>query len=410
VLVNRLADGLLGGLVGERGGGVAVGNFVLLVGCVVAAVVSAPAVASRARQRRAARAQARSGGPAAPSSRLHRGHLGLALALLVLSAICAEDLAAYDDTTGRPAELIAGVVLFGALYGGPALFLREFVRRTGRGWLSILLLATAAGVVQAGLVDESMFNDDYRAIESWDELWGRTEVQALGLSVFATQAFVVGHVVYSYTAPIVLTEAIRPAAAARPWVGWKALSIVAILYVAAAGFVLADTIKNESTHPSPAQLGGTVAVVAALVIAALRLPRPNVAPSTQRRAPSPWLVLAASFTAASLLAIVPSTWTGVALSGAVLAASGALLVHASRRGGWELHHVVAVAAGAVLSRAILAFAYYPVIGEVSAVRKYGHNVVMLLLVGAVIVLAFARSRRAGARAEAPTEVPTPAPS
>ena len=405
VLVNRLGDGLLNGLIGERGAGVSVGNWGLIVASAVAAAVTAPAIGARARRPRRAKLEAPS--TARTTAPRTRRHLGLALVLMLLSAICAEDLAAYDDTTGRPAELLAGAVLFGALYGGPALFIREFVRRTGRGWPAILLLATAAGLVQAGLVDQSLFNDDYRGIESWDELWGRTEVGALGLSVYATQAFVVGHVVYSFTAPIALTEAMRPEAAARAWVGWRTLTVVAILYVAVAGIVLADTLANEPTHPSPAQLAGAIAAVAALVFAAVKLPRPKPGATTPERAPHPVVALVAGFAATTVLALAPSTWLGVALSGAVLAASGALLVRASRRGGWGLSHVVAVAAGAVLSRALLAFTYYPVIGDVSAVRKYAHNVVMLVLVGLVIALAIARTRRAETCTDAP-EVATPA--
>jgi hypothetical protein len=126
-------------------------------------------------------------------------------------------------------------------------------------------------------------------------------------------------------------------------------------------------------------------------------------------------VLAVSFAAATLLAIAPSTWLGVALSAAVLLLSGFLLVRTSRSDGWRTTHVVAVAAGAVLSRGIVAFSYYPVIGEISAGRKYAHNVVMLLIVGLVIALAFRRARRAGASQKAPdergpvgeTEVPAP---
>jgi hypothetical protein len=45
--------------------------------------------------------------------------------------------------------------------------------------------------------------------------------------------------------------------------------------------------------------------------------------------------------------------------------------------------VVALAAGAVLSRALLAFTYDPPIGDVSAPRKYAHNAG--ILAGAIIV-------------------------
>jgi hypothetical protein len=406
VLANGLGNGLLTGLTGERGAGATVGSWGLGLAWAVVAVFSAPVIARRARRKHPVKKTPSPDRTDPLPTR--RRHLGLALVLMLLSAVCAEDLAAYDDTTGRPGQLVAGAVLFGALYGGPALLIREFVRRTGRGWSAILLLASAAGIVQAGLVDQSLFNDAYRGIESWDDLWGRTEVDALGLSAYATQSFVVGHVVWSFTAPIVLTEAIRPEAGGRPWVGRKTLAVVGILYAAVAGLVLADTLRNEPTHASPAQLAGTVMLVAALAVAAVKLPRPKAARTAHRRAPHPGVVLAGAFAAATVLGLAPSTWAGVALSGAVLGAGGALLVGASRRKGWELRHVVAVAAGAVLSRAILAFTYYPVIGEVSAARKYAHNLVMLALVGLVIALAFARSRHADAPADAP-EAATPAP-
>src|SRR5262245_51218755 len=381
VLVVRLGDGLGADLAGGRGTGVAVGSWGFVLGFAVGGAVGV----SEARSFRR------------PERRLGRGrrprpaHLGLAVGLLLLSAVCAEDLAAYDNTTGRPGELLAGAVVFGFLYGRPALLIREFVRQTGRGWPAILLLATAAGLVQAGLVDQSMFNDSYREIEIWDELWRPTSVA--GLSVFATQSFVVGHIVYSYCAPVALTEAIRPAAAGRAWVGRWTLSIVAILYLGVAGLVLGDTLRNEPA-PSVPQLVGTAAVVAALVVAAVKWRKPTASGAVQRSAPHIRLVVVTSFGAATALAVAPSTWAGVALSGAVLALAGTLLVRASRRAGWGLRLVVAVAAGAVLARAVLAFFYYPVIGDVSAARKYAHNVVMLLLVGAVIAIAAARTRRA----------------
>lgn len=133
--------------------------------------------------------------------------------------------------------------------------------------------------------------------------------------------------------------------------------------------------------------------MAALVAAALRTR--GRAAHTDRQAPRPLLVFAVSFAAATLLAFAPSTWAGFALSVAVLAVAGMLLVRCSREAGWNLTHVVAIAAGAVLSRALLAFTYYPVIGDVSAASKYAHNVVMLVLVGLVMWLAFLRSRAFG---------------
>ncbi len=48
----------------------------------------------------------------------------------------------------------------------------------------------------------------------------------------------------------------------------------------------------------------------------------------------------------------------------------------------RLRHAAALATGALLSRGVLAFTYFPVVGENAAVAKYAHNVVMLAIVAA----------------------------
>jgi hypothetical protein len=370
------------------------GGWLLALGSVVALGTSVRLIATRrappkpVRRDRSISSKVRS---EAPRDRLAR--LRLVLGLMLLSAICAEDLAAYDDTTGRPTELLFGLVLFGCLYGGPALLVREVVRRTGRGWPAIFLLSAAAGLVQAGLIDQSLFNDSYREIESWGTLYGQTRIDVLGLSAYATQSFIVGHVIYSFCAPIALVEAMSPTRARTAWLGRRALAVVGALYLAVAALVLNDTLTNEPTQASIPQVIATVAIVAALVIAA-RMTRPiKDVPAQPHRAPRPWVVLAASFVFATLLAIAPETWVGVTISVLLLLVGAFALLRMSRGPGWTLRHAATAAAGAVISRGVLAFAYYPVIGDVSAARKYTHNVVMLLIVGAAIAHALRSSRQ-----------------
>jgi hypothetical protein len=103
-----------------------------------------------------------------------------------------------------------------------------------------------------------------------------------------------------------------------------------------------------------------------------------------------------SFAAASLHGALDATWLGVAQAAAILALGAALLVCASRRCGWGLEHIATVAAGVLLSLAALAFTYDPLIGEVSAARKYAHNAVMLTLMAAISALAIGRARRSAA--------------
>jgi hypothetical protein len=82
------------------------------------------------------------------------------------------------------------------------------------------------------------------------------------------------------------------------------------------------------------------------------------------------------------------------VAGAVLiaAASAVVLAAAARRRGWGVAHVAAAGAGALVSRGVLAFTYFPLVGETAPLGKYTHNVVMLGIVGAMGAYAVARAR------------------
>src|ERR1700678_3973439 len=47
------------------------------------------------------------------------------------------------------------------LYGGGAILIREFVRRTQRGWPSIFVLALAYGVLEEAFLMQSLFNPKF---------------------------------------------------------------------------------------------------------------------------------------------------------------------------------------------------------------------------------------------------------
>lgn len=57
--------------------------------------------------------------------------------------------------------LLGYLGIFIPLYGTVAVLIREITRRTGRGWPTILLLGAAFGLIQAGLIDQSLFNPGY---------------------------------------------------------------------------------------------------------------------------------------------------------------------------------------------------------------------------------------------------------
>ena len=67
-------------------------------------------------------------------------------------------------------SLVVGLLILGPLYGAPALLIRELARRFGVGWPGIMALAAAFGIVQAGVVDQSLFSESYRDIAYWAEM------------------------------------------------------------------------------------------------------------------------------------------------------------------------------------------------------------------------------------------------
>jgi predicted membrane protein len=330
--------------------------------------------------------------------RERRARSGQIAGLLVLSAIGAELLAAYNDNTGRPAALLFAVLFFAALYGAPALFIREIARRKGWGWPAIILLAFAFAIIQPAVIDQALFSTDYRDIESWNRSLQATFIEPLGFSATNALNFVLGHVIYSFCAPIAVAEAWRPATAHRPWLGLRGMAVAAVLYLVAAVLVLQDP---ESHSASAMQLAVSLAVAALCVGGAFMLGRRPRREPRQGRTPPLALTVAVSFVLLVAATAVPETWTGAAITTTVLTAGTALLVHASRSVQWSVRHTAAVATGALLSRGVLAFLYYPVIGETSAARKYAHNVTMLAIVVMVGWLALRNPSRTAADATPP---------
>lgn len=317
------------------------------------------------------------------------------LGLLVLAPVCAEYLIGYDQIIGRPLELLSGLLVLAPLYGTVAVLIRETARRTGRGWPTILLLGAAFGLVEAGLVDQSLFNPDFVAEPSWDQERMPTFLPVPGVSVKQLLGFVAGHVIWSFAAPIAVVEACVPRLAGRPWLGRAGTAVVVVLYVLA---VVVFTHEHTRTFlASPVQLGVTAVAVLALAAAASLLPRRLVSGRvTSRRAVSPWVAGGAAVVLLAVHQLAPSTWTGTAVDIAALALGGVLLLWCSRGAGWGGHHVLAVAGAALVVNAALSFAVDP-LGEVSLPVKYAVNTA--LTVGVLVLLAGAhlRVRRAGSR-------------
>lgn len=374
----------------------ALGLLVAAVSAVVLLVRRSPAggEVTRRPSEPAARHEPRPSDPVAKRERRVRG--AQVAGLLVLSAIGAELLSAYDDSTGRPERLLFAAAFFAALYGAPALLIREVARRHGWGWPSIILLASALAIIQPGVIDQALFSMDYRDLEGWSSSLRGTFIEPLGFSATNALNFVPGHVIYSFCAPVAVAEAWRPRTAHTPWLGWRGTTAAAVAYALAAGMILNDPESHSATS---GQIAASLAAAGVCVGAAIALGGRPPRRSHARHAPRLPVIVAGSFVLPLAATAVPETWAGAAITSAVLIGGAASLGHVSRSPEWSVRHAAAVATGALSSRGVFAFFYYPLIGETSAARKYTHNVVMLGVVVLVGWLALRKQGSGGAAAD-----------
>lgn len=381
-------------LFGSTGGSVATALWLQITAVGVALVAGVAALVVDARVRRSA-----AGATHEPVDRLRTAQLA---GLLVLAPICAEYLAAYDNSTGHPIQLALGLMIFVPLYGCAALLIREVARRFELGWVGIVFLGVAFGLLQAGVVDQSLFSQDYRGIEGWESGYAATLIAPFGISAFNALNFVGGHAVFSIAAPIGLIEAVRPATARQPWLTRRGLAIAAAVYAAGSSVVLSEHLKTESDHASTAQVVGAVVVIIGLVAAAFGVGC-RARRSGARPAPRPATVLIAVLFLATAQNFATEDWAGVVLTGVTYGLAGLGLTYASRLTGWGVRHVAAACAAPLLVRAALAFTYPPLIGEVSDQAKYTHNAVLLILVLGLSIVALRRRAQAeGGVSQSPT--------
>lgn len=305
-----------------------------------------------------------------------------ALGLLVLAPVSAEYLWGYDDSTGHPATLVGNLVVFSPLYGAPALLIREAARRLALGWPGILLMAAAFGVVQAGIVDQSMWSTDYRDIPYWKDMAAPTYIGPIGLSAYLAILFVGNHVMLSIGSPIAVVETISRRHRDQPWLGPVVIAVVALLYLAASALVMWDAYETGEATATWGQLVASAVVATGLVVAAVVVGR-RPALIVPGVVPRPLVVAAAAYVATLAFGSIPATRIGTTV--VVLVAVAALVVvwRLSHRGDWGQRHVLALAAGALLAAGTSGFLATP-IGQVSTLEKYAHNVVLLGLVTALV--------------------------
>src|SRR5262249_36643909 len=120
------------------------------------------------------------------------------------------------------------------------LLIRESVRRCQRGWVSVLLLGAAYGLVEEGLALQSLFNPTlYHAAD-----WG---ARLFGINLVYAETAIVIHAGWSAAVPILLTDLLFPAQRHSPYLGRVGLVLTGIWY--ALGVALLALLARFSIAP-----------------------------------------------------------------------------------------------------------------------------------------------------------------
>ncbi|MCG5440900.1 hypothetical protein, partial [Micromonospora foliorum] len=276
------------------------------------------------------------------------------IALLLLApwaAECSWGGFAIDD-------FLPVLIFLGPMYGGAAILIRETARHLGAGWPTIVLLAAAFGVLQAGLVDQSLFNPDYLDDTQYADTRAAAEASLVpGLEFSLRQAFdyVGNHIVLTICAPIVLVESfLGSERRLGPWLGRPGLAVVGVTYLLGSLLIFSDGSGRKGFLASPLQLAFAAVLVLALVAVAVLPHWRRTHPRRARRVPHPLWV--------GLLVVLVRTggdltpgWVGVTIALTLAAAAGALVAYWSSGAGWGQRHVLAAGSAGLVTAA--AFAY-----------------------------------------------------
>ncbi|GCE51481.1 hypothetical protein EI42_05929 [Thermosporothrix hazakensis] len=283
------------------------------------------------------------------------------LFLLIIAPVIAELL--YGTVSITQASALLFVL---PIYGAGALLIRELVRRSGRGWSSILLLGVAYGTVEEGLVLQSFFNPTLYGAAHWG-------ARIFGINGVYVELQLVLHAVWSVAIPILLTELIFPSIRrGTPYLGRFGLFVTALFYVIGVLVLMFSThVMLAPGYWAPPVLLATagLAVLVLVVIALSMLPKTSVSSENQIAAPQPWIpFLVSGIGSFGYLALLIVLWRVEPafaqwplvlvpmLCALFLAITVARLVrHWSQASNWGDRHLLALASGALLAHTLVGF-------------------------------------------------------
>jgi hypothetical protein len=181
--------------------------------------------------------------------------------LFILSPLIAELL--FGST---PASRSFQLIFEAFFYGSAVLLIREFARRYNLGWISIIVLGIAFGIIEECLLLQSAFNPNFLGN---DLSYGR----ALGVNWVWVQYIIGYHAIWSITIPILITELIFSGKSSKPWLSKTGIGIMAIIYLLSCAAFYSTFIKitGFTTTFVHYSIAGIMALV--LIILAQNLPK-----------------------------------------------------------------------------------------------------------------------------------------
>jgi hypothetical protein len=306
--------------------------------------------------------------------------------LLFSSPICAEFLQAYLPYTGDVAWLLIGLLFFAPLYGGAALLIREAAIRTGRGWVGILFMSGAFGVLMPGLIDLAMFGEERSDIPYWNDLRLPTLIPELALSAHPTSSWVLGHVIMSVGTPLAILDGLVPALRGKPLLRWWGLLLLVVSFAVCAWLTHMDGRKSYGYVPSPAQVVSVTAVAAGFVLIAFSPIGRPLRPRSRGWTPGWHLSFVAGLIGFAAYTLTPPNWVGFTVMLAVVVTISASVLWFAYSQDWGLAQATGLACGALTAATLIGFLTPLPVGA-APFGKYAQSAFLLVLVLGICLLA-----------------------
>ncbi len=318
-----------------------------------------------------------------------------AITLIFVAPLVAEYL--LGDISIR---LLVALIPLAPMYGGGALLIRELVRRTGRGWPSILLLGAAYALIEEAFTTQSLFNPDYLHLHM--HFLSHAWIPFLHIGGWWTLFMLNLHTFWSISVSIALVEALFPSRAEQPWLGRIGDSVVFVLFLVGCAAGTGITLKGDRFVASPMQFLCAGLACVALIVAAFLIPRRR-----QRTAPgpvpSPWITGTMALVLGFCVLIDPPIWNwgAVAVMLAIDVIFLAMVFVFSRHAAWTPLHILSLAAGGALAYGTHAFLQPPVAGGAHLLSARIGNAIFLAAAIAVIFFGARRTARSLTTATTP---------